>query len=727
MFKEVKWCLPQSVGPMLVVLGLAFILGCSSGGLTDATSAAGGGGVVPDDGGGTGGGTAAKAAALGIVASPVSIKSGNVESSTLTATVVDANNAAVKNLIVIFSANGGQLSESSAITNDKGEAKVTFSSGAIDPSNRTVNITATVSGVTPKSVPVTISGSNVAVTADKTNLTAAGTSTLTITAKDALGTAIYNAPVTVSASGAGVVTLSQTEGWTNELGQCSVTVTGAGVGTATVTASALGAATSQSYTVSAPASVFEINKPAQVPYAMYTTDTYTVTVQAQNYARVRFATTLGTFTEGTQVVDKVVAGGTASATVGSTKAGLATIQVWGYNGGVPTNDSVTDSLQCIVSAPAAAAAVLTLQPSASVVAPSIGGVQNKVKLTATVQTSEADGRQPVRDAAVAFSLAGFTTGGGEAVSPVVVYTDDKGQAVTYFQSGTLPSGGQGISVLAQVVGTAVQDAENIVIGGTPGSVAIGPGTEVETIDATAYRLPISVEVADSNGNPVPGQLVSLNLWPTQYSTGAWYDVDPDPKTYKFVPYISGTFVNEDSNEDMYRNVGEDTNLNGRLDPPNAAAGTIPQLVTTDANGLATFNLVYLKQYAVWTVARLRASVVVLGTETTSSISFRLPVSVEDTMKPGLPDSPFAMGLVTTPLAPVSYTLSAPFNASPAKYSTGPPSAGTSDADDINAATYGRYTFTPPVGAASGDFYTDTIYVDTWYYGTLPLPITIAIP
>ena len=701
------------------LLILATIIGCGSGGIDTATTSSSS--TSPSTTPTTTGGTTAAAAAIGISSSPVVIKSGNVETSTITATVVDADNAAVKNLVVIFSATGGQLSDSSATTDDKGEAKITFSSGIINPGNRVVTITAKASGAPSASIPVTISGSTVTMVTDKTNLTSnGGTSLLNITAKDALGTAIYNAPITLSVNTGGILTLSSSSGNTNELGQYSVTVTGVGAGTATVTASGLGTSASQAYVLNAPATVFEINKPANIPYSQLTTDTFPVTVKAQNYAHVRFATTLGAFTGGEPVVDKDVVGGVVSTNFSSSKAGLATIQVWGFNGAAPTNDSATDSLQIAVSAPASAAAILILQSSSYVVTPSVGGVQNRVKLSATVQTSEIDGRQPVRDAPVAFSITGLTSGGGEAVSPVVVYTDDKGQAISYFQSGTLSSGTQGISVQAQVVGTAIKDIKQIIIGGTPGSVAIGLPTEIENVDSATYRMLVAVQVADSNGNSIRGQAVSLNLWPVQCSSGLGYDSNPDPDKYKYAPYIIGTFPNEDTNEDMYNNVGEDVNLNGRLDPPNSAAGTIPQSVITDENGRATFYLYYLKNNAVWIVDRIRASVLALGTETTSSVVFRLPILVADMLKPGLPDSPFPLGLVVrTGGSSISYSLPPPFNTS-SSYST-IPSGGTSS---VTAA--GLYTFTKPAGALTGSLYTDTITIDTLSYGTLYLPVTIAI-
>ena len=92
----------------------------------------------------------------------------------------------------------------------------------------------------------------------------------------------------------------------------------------------------------------------------------------------------------------------------------------------------------------------------------------------------------------------------------------------------------------------------------------------------------------------------------------------------YVRYVSGSFTNEDINEDLYMEPGEDVNHDGSLTPPNSAAGTLPMTVVTDEKGVANFNLVYLKQFAGWIIDRVRATTIVQGTETTSSLFFTLP-------------------------------------------------------------------------------------------------------
>jgi hypothetical protein len=63
-------------------------------------------------------------------------------------------------------------------------------------------------------------------------------------------------------------------------------------------------------------------------------------------------------------------------------------------------------------------------------------------------------------------------------------------------------------------------------------------------------------------------------------------------------------------------------------------------LTTDANGVATFNLTYGKTSAIWIVTRIRARTVVQGTEAVSEIQFRLPAIQPDVQPCRLPDSPY---------------------------------------------------------------------------------------
>jgi len=240
----------------------------------------------------------------------------------------------------------------------------------------------------------------------------------------------------------------------------------------------------------------------------------------------------------------------------------------------------------------------------------------------------------------------------------------------------MPSGGNGVQIRASVVGspTVVEtepigvnltDSGNdaaIVIGGVAGSIAFGQATVI-SVDSTKanYVWPMSILVSDSAGVAVSGAVVSLSLWPIAWSTGlaCMYDHDgfrwngDTPPTYTACA-TCGTFYNEDINENLILDSGEDgrryyyaNNVNvgpGTLDtqitPKNSDGGSVPSSVTTDANGVAGFNLTYVKESSIWTVVRIRATTTVQGSETRGEIILRLVPLEADVNPCRLGDSPY---------------------------------------------------------------------------------------
>ena len=580
--------------------------------------------------------------------SQVSVMSDNLDFATITSTVLDTNNAVVEGVTVSFSANDGQISYASVDTDENGKAEITFSSGT-DKSSRVATITAQVTGLSTVQIPIQITGTTISLSTDSTNIAVGGSpATLTISVLGVDDVGVPGSLVTLSAEPAGVVTLSQYTGDTDTSGNLEVDITGVAAGSVTVTVQALGVTDTQDYIVGTPDEVFYITKPTDDPYSLSTDDdplNIEVNVPAvpatipPTQQLVQFATTIGTWDGGTElVVTKTVSEGTASADLTSSEAGTANVQVLDA-----ADPLVTDSLTVIFSVPSDDATQIALQASATIVAPiAEDGTKSSVTLIATVKNAT---DQVVGDAAVAFSIVN-PTGGGETIFPVVAYTNAYGVANSTFTSGSLSTDNEGVEVKVTVVSdTSITDTINIVIGGTAGSVVIGRGTVIEPIDDdTAYKLPMSVLVADSNGNPVASATVSLGAWPLQYSTGYWI-ITPDG----CVPVVTGTYDNEDANRNLILDEDEDTGSSGdpcdgdgQLTPLSSAAGSLPATVTTDENGVANFDLVYLKQYATWIFEEIRASTLVLGTETTSILEFTLPYLEDDACS--LPHSPYGSGI-----------------------------------------------------------------------------------
>ena len=679
---------PGLMMPVLIIAFLGLLSGCGTGGLADAPAGSSTGGTTGSTT------TPPPAAGISLGTDAVTVKSDNSDSATITAIALDSSNAVIEGATISFSATGGAISAASANTDASGQAIIKFSSGTLDQSNQVVTITATASGKTAQ-IPVQVVGSTLTMISTTANLPSDGSAmaTLTVLAKNAGGVPVRNMNVTLTVAGAGNVALSATSGKTDLAGKLrdaagnEVTVTGPAVG------------------------VFSITSPTADPASCSTASTVDVEVtvpDATATPNVTFATTLGVWDGTAAVKTKAVNPATkkVTATLSSTLAGFATVQAYD-----PLVPATTDSMGVAFYAPATAAAQISLQSDVGVLGLSTGGISKTATLKAKVRTA---GGAPVGNAPVSFSIAN-PTGGGESISPVVAYTDAAGLATATFTSGSVSSGAAGVQINAQVVGSApavTAPQISIVIGGTAGSVVIGMGSKITVLNTTTYSLPMSVLVADSSGSAVPGAVVSLNLWPVQYSSGVWYNslaYDKDnPTKVLYKAYVTGTFDNDDVNENTIKDATENSDPYGVLRPPNSAAGSLPATVTTDANGVANFNLIYLKGSAVWIRDRIRASTLVLGTETASSMTFTLPAERTEAEAGDLPNATYPVDLTVTATAgsTATYTLPA-WNSSYVVAPATPTYSTSSPNSTINSATR-LYTFTAPTGVAAGTVYHDFI-------------------
>ena len=473
---------------------------------------------------------------------------------------------------------------------------------------------------------------------------------VTITVLDAGDNPIYDARVTLSDEPAGSLDWVLTEKYAdNEVtengdtyfttdvdGKLQVAVSGTSPAEkAVLKAESLGATGTLDFKVDDLGKTFAIVEPPDDPWAISIGEELAVVVRAPDQAAVKFSTTFGSWNDTEdQVVDVptevVTVNGEpqrrATAYLKATHAGVSTIQVFDVG-----DTDITDSTKVAVSAPYTDAYKISVQAGRTVVAPSTTDTTNTVTIIASVKTID---DQVVGGAPVLFTLED-TTGGGESLSPVLVFTDSSGVATTTFSSGSLSSDNDGIIIKAQVVNTEIEDTVRIIIGGQAASVTIGRSTEiVSSDDNTHYTLPMSVLVTDANGNPVSGARVSLGSWPVQYATGYWLKVGEECNAQ-----FTGIYDNEDENRNLILDPGEDRDNDDEITPPNTAAGAAsPSIVNTDDQGVAAFNLVYIKANAPWIRTEISASTVVNGSETRSTTRFWLPVVEEDTCF--LPHSPY---------------------------------------------------------------------------------------
>lgn len=271
---------------------------------------------------------------LSVSASPVSVAANGVDTSTLTATVVDANgNAMVAGVSVNWSTTLGSLSAASSLTDSAGKASIAISSSAIGTATATASAVSGSANTGVQFVADVASARVISLVASPASITADGAaaSTLTATLQDASGNAI----------GAGVsVNWSTTRGdlaaassTTNASGQAVMTLTGTQSGTASVTAAGPGGGASADVELLAnPATARVVSvtaSPSSITANGTAASTLTATVQDANGnplgagISVSWTATDGTLSQSTSTTN--AAGMSAVALVSSTTAGTVTV------------------------------------------------------------------------------------------------------------------------------------------------------------------------------------------------------------------------------------------------------------------------------------------------------------------------------------------------------------------------------------------------------------------
>lgn len=573
---------------------------------------------------------------------------------TFTVYALTSGNASVTGATIDLAAsNGVVLSNPSVVTTATGAA-VTMVALSSDQSKRISTLTASCAGCTasPATSQVNVIGASIALTnSGVTSLIVGGASaTLSATIKDVFGQAMSGVTVSFAATDSAVLGLSAPTGVTNGSGVATAQVSGLATGSASINVSALGNAKSQAYTSGNAASVLAVTTPANNA-VLVTNTAQTITVSAPGASTVTFTTTLGTFANGAQSQTITVVSGNASAVLTAPQAGTLTITMF-------DSLSRTTNLTLVVSPPVSAANKILLSASQTTLPIATAGSQSSLTLTAHAVSSNGSTDQSVANVPIAFSMTGGPAA-GEFLTPALAYTNSAGNAVATFTAGTAASISNGIVISANIQGTAVQtgilpssNSVLLTIGGQALSVAFGPASVLgESSDKTLYIQAYSVLVTDANNNPVPNQIVTLRMQPVAFSLGGACNV-------------TATYCSEDVNGNGSLDPGEDGTRTSttvatvgscptkspavtgtrdlNLTPQNSDGGGVPSIVTTDATGIAAFNLTYLKGSAFWVINKLTATVSSSGTETSKSTIFRLAASVLDVGPPcSLPASPYS--------------------------------------------------------------------------------------
>ena len=630
-----------------------------------------------------------------------SITSDGFDAATITATVLDANRAAVKGAKVSFSTLSGKVSTGWAITDENGNATAKFSASADSPANGITLVTASVTGVGFYSVPITITGTKLVLSAKNGKSTliitpTVNTKTLLVKATNSAGLGAFGASIafTLAGSSDGSVAvptgtlISPNPALTDITGTATVTLTGQTSGDVWITADGLGSSNPErqaqffvqdqnAFRISSPTPVSGSQYVEMVTSAAGTLQAVTVNAGLSNVAvgsTVRFTSTVGSWSDGSNpggtftdfpFVANGPSTGTATATLRSATGnnGFATVYAF-----VLANPKHNDSIQVAMSPPITDAAQIIVHTDEKTLFPTTSTATFSTKVRVQVRTSLTGGNYPIANVPVSLQLQN-ATGGGESLTQGYGFTDVYGNFVTTLTSGVTSTGQIGVKIVAtDAVNPAITSSATVEIGGVAGSVALGTPRFIELDDKnkSISTYIMSALVSDGTGAAVNGANVTLHFWPTEYYTGVWYKGFTPTGTETWFYDYTGSFKNEDVNEngildgseDLNCNgildPGEDTNGNGILDlgedvngdcqlnPQSAYAGASPPIVTTGINGAAPFNYVYLKDAAGWVNVRAMGSTRVFGTEATTFTEF-IPKNVKAEVDAGnVNNSPFRL-------------------------------------------------------------------------------------
>lgn len=154
-------------------------------------------------------------------------------------------------------------------------------------------------------------------------------------------------------------------------------------------------------------------------------------------------------------------------------------------------------------------------------------------------------------------------------------------------------------------------------GGVPPASAIAvsigfDGTLASADSDLRYAKTFAVSVADQNGFAVAGATVTPSVSIPFFAKGFVDRVGTTTITASVI--LQAVCPNEDVNQNDVLDPGEDTNGDGEISPRQSLVTVTPTSATTDANGVAFFQVRYFKSHAIWMQYRFTAQAKVNTTE-----------------------------------------------------------------------------------------------------------------
>lgn len=584
-----------------------------------------------------------------LLASSPQLQSDGSNTVTLSAFAKNANNQVVAGVPVVFSATSGALVVTEATTNDQGIATAELSTSG-DPTNRSIIVTAATgdAGTLTDTVDISVVGSTMQIQGP-ISLVLEDTGTYTVTLLNSAGAAIAGRPVEIaSANGNTLEAATQT---TDTNGKITVTLTADQPGNDTLTATALPDAdgnptTTASFNIGISDENFRFTTPTVDEIDLGVNENVTVEWLDDGGAPV---------TDG-EVITFATTRGSVSAPTASTVNGEATITVSSTTAGPATITATTDdgtTAQLAVEFVATDPDQLIMRTDPAVIGP------NETSIITAIVEDPAGNR--VKNATVTFTLTTDTTGGALSIASAI--TNSAGEAQTVYTASSATSADDGVVITGRVVGTPLETDATLTVSGRALSMVFGTGNDIEeTNEGTTYTKRYTLIVRDSSGAGVPNTTANLSV----ISTGFYKGFLIPGATHWFrpanAPFCDSEDIDGDGVLDPVPLPSEDVNGDNELTPGGVAIVS-PGTVTTDETGVATFQIIYPQDHAMWVTADITATATVAGTESRRTAGFYFPASADDltiSEAPPNPESPW--GIADGVLDPIAGTVT--FTAAP---------------------------------------------------------------
>lgn len=593
--------------------------------------------------------------AISLIFSNTELKSAGAMGTevTITATVKTAGNVALSGVPVNFTADSGNLTVLSAVTDANGLAKAQIGTAG-NHVNRIITVTAQ-AGSTIATGTIAVVGTTVTATGPA-SITLNTTGNFTVTVKDSLGAPVAGVPVTFSSAlGNAIVAAAPL---TNSTGQVVFRLTGTNGPTDTLSFASQGAngvqsvaISSSSLTVTTFDNVGNIATQASTGSSGCTRITaHYVTTAGLGSGSVNISTSRGNMysDSGCAVAlpgpVPITSGDSTATYVSSTTAGVATINATVVSGG----PSAQTNLEFI--APLTPVSTITLQADPTVIGPNSGtGQAQQSTLTAIVRDGNCNSSpcNLVKNAPVVFTIVS-DPGGGTLSNTSPVTTGSNGAAVTTYIAGPAGTPTNGVVVTATIQGAPITTASataTLTVSRQALFISAGTSNTLIPIDPIEYQQQYLVRVSDASGNAVAGVAITGSIIPTRYWKG-YYSPTATGWTQNFFPTLG--CVNEDTNRNGQLDPGEDINNNQKLDP-GIPLGVTPNAVT-GADGTAIINVTYPRDRAYWLEVTMTLTGSVAGSESIYQTTFILPGLAADYVAgvspPGNP-SPYGQATACT--------------------------------------------------------------------------------